>query len=367
MADYAIPKSGVAYIFYGCLVSQADTKLFKSAPTLAPGDFKVSIDGGAFANLATLPTNTPGTFSVKFSLSAGEMTGDNILVVASDAAGAEWCDQSWNIQTSARGIADLAYPTVSGRSLDVSAGGEAGVDWANVGSPTTANALTGTTIATTQKVDVETIKTNPVVNAGTITFPTTATLASTTNITAGTITTVTNLTNAPTSGDLTAVMKASVTTAATAATPTAAAVTAGVTVTTNNDKTGYALTAVTGLGNQTANITGNLSGSVNSVTSNVNADVVKLNGDATAAAVLAVLNGTTIVYSGTVTGAATTTTLIDSGLTQADTDWWKGRIIIFKSVIALQATDITGFDPATDKLTFTACTQAPTGATYVII
>ncbi len=37
-------------------------------------------------------------------------------------------------------------------------------------------------------------------------------------------------------------------------------------LTTNNDKTGYSLTAVTGLGNQTANITGNLSGSVGSVT-----------------------------------------------------------------------------------------------------
>lgn len=36
------------------------------------------------------------------------------------------------------------------------------------------------------KVDVDTIKTNPVVNGGTITFPTTATLASTTNITAAT-------------------------------------------------------------------------------------------------------------------------------------------------------------------------------------
>jgi hypothetical protein len=85
-------------------------------------------------------------------------------------------------------------PTTAGRTLDVSAGGEAGVDWANVGSPTTSLALTGTTIATTQKVDVETIKTNPVVNGGTITFPTTATLASTTNITAGTITTATNVT-----------------------------------------------------------------------------------------------------------------------------------------------------------------------------
>ena len=44
------------------------------------------------------------------------------------------------------------------------------------------------------------------------------------------------------------------------------AVVAPVTVGTNNDKTGYSLAAGTGLGNQTANITGNLSGSVGSVT-----------------------------------------------------------------------------------------------------
>ncbi len=43
-------------------------------------------------------------------------------------------------------------PTVAGRTLDVSATGEAGVDWANVGSPTTSNGLTGTTIATSQVV-----------------------------------------------------------------------------------------------------------------------------------------------------------------------------------------------------------------------
>jgi hypothetical protein len=49
--------------------------------------------------------------------------------------------------------------------------------------------------------------------------------------------------------------------------PSAISLAAGaVTVGTNNDKTGYSLTAGTGLGNQTANITGNLSGSVGSVT-----------------------------------------------------------------------------------------------------
>lgn len=100
---------------------------------------------------------------------------------------------------------------------------------------------------------------------------------------------------------------------------------------------------------------------------NMKSDVLAVNGSTGAAATMAILNGSTVVYSGTVTGAATTTTLIDSGLTQASADWWKGRIIIFTSVITLQATDITAFDPATDKLTFTAVTSAPTGATYVIV
>jgi hypothetical protein len=43
-------------------------------------------------------------------------------------------------------------PTVAGRALDVSAGGEAGIDLANVGSPTTSLNLSGTTISTTQIV-----------------------------------------------------------------------------------------------------------------------------------------------------------------------------------------------------------------------
>lgn len=39
-------------------------------------------------------------------------------------------------------------PTVMGRTLDVSAGGEAGVDWANIGTPSTTVNLSGTTVAT---------------------------------------------------------------------------------------------------------------------------------------------------------------------------------------------------------------------------
>jgi hypothetical protein len=43
-------------------------------------------------------------------------------------------------------------PTTAGRTLDVSAGGEAGLDWANIGSPTTAVNLSGTNIDVDQVV-----------------------------------------------------------------------------------------------------------------------------------------------------------------------------------------------------------------------
>jgi hypothetical protein len=43
-------------------------------------------------------------------------------------------------------------PTTAGRTLDVSAGGEAGIDWANVGSPTTAVNLSATNIDVDQAV-----------------------------------------------------------------------------------------------------------------------------------------------------------------------------------------------------------------------
>lgn len=47
-------------------------------------------------------------------------------------------------------------PTTAGRTLDVSAGGEAGVDWANIGSPTTTVGLSGTTVKTATDVETDT-------------------------------------------------------------------------------------------------------------------------------------------------------------------------------------------------------------------
>jgi hypothetical protein len=155
MVAYVPPKKNDAngFIFYTALSSRTADGTFLTNPTLASGDVKVSIDGAAYGNLGTLPAVTPaaGT-SVKVTLAQGEINGDNIFVKFQDAAGAEWCDKVFNFQTVTRQIDDLAFPSTSGRGIDVSVGGEVGLDWANVGSPTTAVDLSGTTIKTTQVV-----------------------------------------------------------------------------------------------------------------------------------------------------------------------------------------------------------------------
>ena len=47
-------------------------------------------------------------------------------------------------------------PTIAGRTLDVSSTGEAGMDWANIGSPTTTVNLSGTTVKTATDVETDT-------------------------------------------------------------------------------------------------------------------------------------------------------------------------------------------------------------------
>lgn len=113
MATYFPPKRATAYRFWVSLISQANTKIFQSSATLAAGDVKVSKDGGALANLTTLPVVTPSASKlIQVDLSATEMTADNVSILFSDAAGAEWCDLMVNLQTTARQIDDLMAPTV---------------------------------------------------------------------------------------------------------------------------------------------------------------------------------------------------------------------------------------------------------------
>lgn len=100
-------------------------------------------------------------------------------------------------------VSSRLAPTVAGRTLDVSTGGEAGIDWGNIGNPTTTVALSGTTVAT-------------LTNAPSDSSGVTTLLSRLTGTRAGYLD---NLSGG------------------------AVALASGVIVTTNNDKTGYALTS----------------------------------------------------------------------------------------------------------------------------
>lgn len=148
MATYEPAKRSTTTIFYIALVSQANSKTFQANPTLATGDFKVSMDGAALANLGTLPTVTPaGGKMVKVTLDGStEMAGDNVTLVCSDAAGAEWCDQVINIPTTARQFDDLAFPATSGRSMVVDANGLVDANTVKLGPSGTGTAQTATDV-----------------------------------------------------------------------------------------------------------------------------------------------------------------------------------------------------------------------------
>jgi hypothetical protein len=107
------------------------------------------------------------------------------------------------ISGSNSGTTTLAALTVTGATTMT--GGLAGAITGNI----TGN-LSGSVGSVTASVNVGQLAGQTVTAAAGVTFPTS--VASPTNITAGTITTVTNLTNAPSAGDLTSTMKASINT-----------------------------------------------------------------------------------------------------------------------------------------------------------
>lgn len=101
-APYNPPVRGEDFIFYVTLEDVANPGSIKLNPTIASGDFKVSKDDGALANLTTLPTVSPAASGwVKISLSVSEMTADNVKVQWIDQTSPkEWADGSVCIVTT---------------------------------------------------------------------------------------------------------------------------------------------------------------------------------------------------------------------------------------------------------------------------
>lgn len=102
-------KYNAVGIIDGIVLIVAGGTDYKVAPTLAAGDAKISKDGGAFANLATLPAVTPaGGSAVRISLSATELSCARAVIQFVDVAGAEWEDQEIIVETFGNASAQLA-------------------------------------------------------------------------------------------------------------------------------------------------------------------------------------------------------------------------------------------------------------------
>lgn len=140
------PSSGAAYTLAGTpalsVYKDNSTTQSTSGVTLT-ADFD-SVTG---LNHFAVDTSSDGTFYSAgsfFDVVITTGTVDGISVVGSVVA-------SFTIRKNS-----ALKPTTAGRTLDVSSGGEAGLDWANIGSPTTTVGLSGTTVKTATDVETDT-------------------------------------------------------------------------------------------------------------------------------------------------------------------------------------------------------------------
>jgi hypothetical protein len=189
--EFGIPNAAIATGTRSVII------MFKGATNLAPLPLEIELTGwdnqdAVHGGMTCLP-NTAVTTNASL-LTSG--TGTDQLQVAAGIASAD--------AKKINAVSTSSVTTINanqGTTQPINFTGTAGsalvkCDTIDIGgtAQTARDLGASVLLAAGQKVDVDTIKTNPVVNAGTITFPTGATLASTTNITAGTITTATNLT-----------------------------------------------------------------------------------------------------------------------------------------------------------------------------
>ena len=102
-APYNPPVKGEDFVMRIALTDYATSGTLRISPTIAAGDFKISKDGGALADLAVLPVIEPaGSMCVKVALSASEMTADTVAVQAVDqTAVKEWADWAICLLTTA--------------------------------------------------------------------------------------------------------------------------------------------------------------------------------------------------------------------------------------------------------------------------
>lgn len=141
---------GQIYTDYLTLPSYASFAFsMQVTPTIVAGDVKVVKDGGAPANIATLPT-VSGTV-VTYTLSATETNADNILVLFKDQSGDEWVDVTVKIETEISGGVGLTLAEIEASTVLAKQSGFTGL----------ATATNVTNAQTAIIAEIDAIPTNP--------------------------------------------------------------------------------------------------------------------------------------------------------------------------------------------------------------
>lgn len=252
--------------------------------------------------------------------------------------------------------------TVKNRQLDVTANGNAGIDWGNIENPSTAVDLSGTDI---QLVDTCTTNTDMrgTDSAYTGTPPTAAAIADAVwdENTAGHTTSGTFGEQCKT--DIDAILVDTADMQPKLGTPAGASISADIaTIDTVVDRIEVDTTAIEV---DTQDIQSRLPAAL--VGGKMDSDMTAISGSTTAADNLEA--SALGIVSTAVNDASASTTAFVTDLTETTDDHYNGRIIVFTSGnLAGQATDITDYTGSTKTVTVTALTEAPAdNDTFVIV
>lgn len=157
-------QSTAVDIAIGPFLDSTDGVTAETGLTISQADVRLKKNNGAWAqvNDNTSATHEENGWYEK-ELDATDTNTVGILIIAVHESGALPVWHEFTVLEEA--VYDALFaasapgylqPTTAGRTLDVSAGGEAGIDWANVGSPTTTVGLSGTTVKTATDVETDT-------------------------------------------------------------------------------------------------------------------------------------------------------------------------------------------------------------------
>ena len=146
--DHIAPKTGLAPTVTISKNGAAFGSPAGAVTEIGSGWYKIAANATDSNTVGSLLVHATGTgadpFDVEHEVVEATLAKGTDITGFNDISAA-------NIQTELTTYGALK-PTAAGRTLDVSTGGEAGLDWANIGAPTTTQNLSATTISTSQTV-----------------------------------------------------------------------------------------------------------------------------------------------------------------------------------------------------------------------